>query len=252
MLGLGLLGLEDMGPGFVRWWGISLLWATVGGVAIGALLGTGAGRLVVLLRSRHGQAVGLDEFLGLGLIGMAYGLAQISLASGFLAVFAAGLALQRVRERPQAPATVPDEPRHAEDMQDTVQAFNEQLEKVAELALVLMLGAMLSYARPPASVWWFVPLLLLVFRPLSVLASVPGEGLSRPQRNMIAWFGIRGIGSLFYLLFALRHGIEPRIAETLVALTLWTVATSIVVHGFTAHPLMERYMLWRRRGHQPR
>ncbi|MEJ8835939.1 cation:proton antiporter [Ramlibacter sp. AN1133] len=248
MLGLGLLGLGELGPGLMRWWGISLLWATLGGVAIGALLGTGAGRLVVLLRSRHGQAVGLDEFLGLGLIGMAYGLAQICLASGFLAVFAAGLALQRVRERPQAPrAEQEDTPRQARDMQDTVQAFNEQLEKVAELALVLMLGAMLSYAPLPAAGWWFVPLLLLVLRPLSVLAAVPGEGLSRPQRTMIAWFGIRGIGSVFYLLFALRHGIAPRIAETLVSLTLWTVATSIIVHGITAQPLMDRYILWRRR-----
>jgi len=250
MLGLGLLGLQELGPGLVRWWSISLLWATVGGVAIGAMLGTAAGRLVVLLRSRHGQAVGLDEFLGLGLIGMAYGLAQISLASGFLAVFAAGLALQRVRERPQASVAASqgeEAPHHAADMQDTVQAFNEQLEKVAELTLVVMLGAMLSYARLPPAVWWFVPLLLLVLRPLSVLAAIPGERLSRPQRTMIAWFGIRGIGSLFYLLFALRHGVEPRIAETLVSLTLWTVATSIIVHGLTAQPLMERYMLWRSR-----
>jgi len=258
MLGLGLLGIEELGPGFVRWWGIHLLWATLGGVAIGAVLGTAAGRLVVHLRSRHGQAVGLDEFLGLGLIGMAYGLAQISLASGFLAVFAAGLALQRVREQPgrspaaPRPATAADgrdaPGRHAGDMQDTVQAFNEQLERVAELALVLMVGAMLAYAPLPPALWWFVPLLLLVLRPVSVLAAVPGESLSRPQQTMIGWFGIRGIGSVFYLLFALRHGISPRIADTLVSLTLWTVAASILAHGLTAHPLMGRYALWRRRG----
>jgi len=64
---------------------------------------------------------------------------------------------------------------------------------------------------------------------------------------MIGWFGIRGIGSVYYLLFALRHGIEGRIADTLVALTLWTVAASIVAHGMTAHPLMRRYIGWRQR-----
>src|SRR2546422_5031925 len=101
MLGFGLLGLHEMGPGFVRWWGIDLAWATVGGVAIGGALGAATGRLVVYLRSRHDEAVGLDVFLGLGLVGMAYGIAQLSLASGFLAVFTAGLALQRVRERPK-------------------------------------------------------------------------------------------------------------------------------------------------------
>ena len=131
-------------------------------------------------------------------------------------------------------------------MRDSVQAFNEQLEKLAELALVLVVGAMLAYTRPLPAVWWFVPLMLVVLRPLSVVAAVPGEGLTAPQQAMIGWFGIRGIGSVFYLLFALRHGIEPSIADTLVSLTLWTVAASIVAHGITAQPLMHRYMGWRR------
>ena len=78
------------------------MWATLGGLGIGGLLGAATGRLVVYLRSRHDEAVGLDEFLGLGLVAMAYGIAQLALASGFLAVFAAGLALQRVRERPRS------------------------------------------------------------------------------------------------------------------------------------------------------
>jgi NhaP-type Na+/H+ or K+/H+ antiporter len=258
MLGLGLLGLEELGPGLAKWWGIHLLWATLGGVAIGAVLGSAAGRLVVYLRRRHGQAVGLDEFLGLGLIGMAYGLAQISAASGFLAVFAAGLALQRVREGPRSapePACVAavaqDAPvppsHHAGDMQDAVQAFNEQLEKVAELALVLMVGAMLAYAPPVPAVWWFVPLLLFVLRPVSVLAALPGENLSRPQQTMIGWFGIRGIGSVYYLVFALHHALPAPMAQTLASLTLWTVAASITLHGLTAQPLMHRYTLWRRR-----
>jgi NhaP-type Na+/H+ or K+/H+ antiporter len=259
MLGLGLLGFEELGPGLARWWGVQVLWATLGGVAIGVALGSAAGRMVVYLRSRHGHAVGLDEFLGLGLIGMAYGLAQICQASGFLAVFAAGLALQRVRERPRlagdahlpAAATAPDASwrptHHAGDMQDSVQGFNEQLEKVTELALVLVVGAMLAYVPVVPPVWWFVPLLLLVLRPLSVMAALPGENLTRPQQTMMAWFGIRGIGSVFYLLFALHHPLPARMAETLASLTLWTVAASIVAHGLTAQPLMQRYTQWRQR-----
>ncbi len=262
MLGLGLLGLHQMGPGLVRWWSVDLLWATVGGVAIGGALGALTGQLVVYLRSRHDEAVGLDEFLGLGLVGMAYGIAQLSLASGFLAVFAAGMALQRVRERPQAhtrplpPAgsqghsyeTLATHSHHASaTMRDSVQTFNEQLEKLAEMALVLMVGAMLSYAKPLPAAWWFVPLLLLVLRPASVVAAVVGEGLTAPQRAMIAWFGIRGIGSVFYLLLVLRYGVERPIADTLVSLTLWTVAASIIVHGMTAQPLMRRYLDWHKR-----
>jgi NhaP-type Na+/H+ or K+/H+ antiporter len=63
---------------------------------------------------------------------------------------------------------------------------------------------------------------------------------------MIGWFGIRGIGSVFYLLLALRHGVDGNIADTLVSLTLWTVAASIIAHGLTAQPLMQRYLTWRR------
>jgi NhaP-type Na+/H+ or K+/H+ antiporter len=263
MLGFGLLGQHALGPALLRWWSIDLLWTTVGGVAIGAALGAATGRLVVYLRSRHDEAVGLDEFLALGLVGMAYGIAQLSSASGFLAVFAAGLALQRVRERPRPHTrplaaaahteghsyeTLATHSHHASaTMRDSVQGFNGQLEKLAELALVLVVGAMLAYARPLAAGWWFVPLALLVLRPLSVVAATAGEGLSASQRAMIGWFGIRGIGSVFYLLLALRHGIDGAIADTLVSLTLWTVAASIVAHGLTAQPLMQRYAGWRKR-----
>ncbi|HSC01405.1 MAG TPA: cation:proton antiporter, partial [Burkholderiaceae bacterium] len=205
--------------------------------------------------------------LGLGLVCMAYGIALLSLASGFLAVFAAGLALQRVRERPRADTeplaaageleghtyeTLATHPHHASaTMVGSVQGFNEQLENLAELALVLLVGAMLAHAAPLPAVWWFVPLLLLVLRPLSVVVAVVGERLTLPQCALIGWFGIRGIGSVFYLLFALRHGLDAQVADTLVSLTLWTVAASIVAHGVTAQPLMRRYLAWRRREAAP-
>lgn len=246
MLGLGLLGMRELGPGFVRWWSVDLAWATLGGITIGAALGAATGRLVVYLRSRHGEATGLHEFLSLGLLAMAYGLAQMCLASGFLAVFAAGMALQRVREqRPESTAirrlarVVPAT--HASNMRDSVQAFNEQLEKLAELTLVLLLGAMLSYASPVPALWWFVPVVLALLRPLSVLAAVAGERLTSEQLAMIGWFGIRGIGSVYYLLVVLRHRLEPDVANTLVSLTLWTVAASVIVHGVSAQPLMRWY-----------
>jgi NhaP-type Na+/H+ or K+/H+ antiporter len=241
MLGLGLVGMHELGDEFMRWWSVDLLWATLGGISIGAALGAAIGRLVVYLRGRHGEAIGLHEFLSLGLLAMAYGLAQMCLASGFLAVFAAGMALQRVRELgPESPSLhhAAALATHASDMRDSVQAFNEQLEKLAELTLVLLLGAMLSYAKPVPALWWFIPVMLLLLRPLSVLAAVPGERLATPQLAMIGWFGIRGIGSVYYLLLALRHRLEPEAADTIVSLTLWTVAASVIVHGVTAQPLM--------------
>jgi NhaP-type Na+/H+ or K+/H+ antiporter len=258
MLGLGLLGLHELGAGGWRWWAIDLVWATIGGLAIGAVMGALVGNLVVFLRARHKEAVGLNEFLSLGLVAVAYGVAQLSVASGFLAVFAAGLALQRVKERPRtqtqslerplgarlpverAPATYSH--RASAAMTFAVQKFNEQLERLAELAIVLLVGAMLSYKAPSIAIWWFIPLLFLVLRPLAVAAGTLGEPMTARQRSMISWFGIRGIGSVFYLMFAIRHGVAGPLAQQLMTFTLVTVAASILVHGISVKPLMRRYL----------
>jgi NhaP-type Na+/H+ or K+/H+ antiporter len=74
-----------------------VLWAGMAGVAIGALLGTCIGRLVVYLRAAHREALGLDEFLTVELIGISYGAALLCHAYGVLAVFAAGLAMRRIK-----------------------------------------------------------------------------------------------------------------------------------------------------------
>ncbi|MCY1313144.1 hypothetical protein D9M70_636420 [compost metagenome] len=61
------------------------------------------------------------------------------------------------------------------------------------------------------------------------------------QRMMICWFGIRGIGSIFYLMFAIRHGLSAPDAQQLITFTLVTVAVSIVLHGVSVLPLMRWY-----------
>lgn len=258
MLGLGLLGLHDLGPGMWRWWVIDVLWSTVGGLAIGALLGAGIGRLVVYSRGRHGEALGSDEFLSLGLIAMAFGVAESVTASGFLSVLAAGLALRRVAEHPVAGSqalpsavepsghpydTLAAHSHHASGtMLRSVQVFNTQIEKIAELTVILVLGAMAWYAPILPATWWFVPLVLLILRPISALSAFPGARLNRAQMRMIGWFGIRGVGSLFYLLLVLSVGVDDPTAEILISLTVWTVVASIIVHGLTGQPLIKRYI----------
>lgn len=254
MLGLGLLGMHELGPGAWRWWAIDVAWATVGGLGIGMGLGALLGVTVVHLRTRHHGAVGLDEFLALGLVATAYGAAQLSSASGFLAVFGAGLALQQVRERPRDGAAALDHPRslrghgydvlavhshHAsEAMTDAVHSFNEQLEKVAEMAVVLLVGVLLSFVTPSLGLWWFAPVLLLVLRPLAVWATTIGDGLGPGRRGLIGWFGIRGIGSVFYLMFAINRGLDIAWAHELLSLTLVSVSLSILAHGVSVKPLM--------------
>ncbi len=98
MLGLGLMGLHDLGAGAWRWWVIDVAWAVTGGLAIGYVLGLVVGRAVLFLRTHHREALGADEFIAFGLIALAYGAAQGLHTYGFLAVFAAGFALRRIAD----------------------------------------------------------------------------------------------------------------------------------------------------------
>ncbi len=259
MLGLGLLGLHDLGAGGWRWLAVDVIWATAGGLLIGGTLGALIGRLVVYLRTRHQESIGLDEFLALGLIALAYGAAVICHAYGFLAVFAAGLALQRVKEQSgmihvfvaggagQQREPVNDKhATHADQasayMMQAVQGFNEQTERIGELAVVLVVGAMLPFANLSVGTLVFMALLFLAIRPVSVWLGLIGGPVSRDQRIMIAWFGIRGIGSVYYLMYAIDHGLPRALAEQITAITLATVTFSIVLHGVSVRPMMNLYL----------
>ncbi len=262
MLGLGLLGLHDLGEFGWRWFAFDVAWAVACGIGVGAGLGLAVGRLVLFLRREHQEAVGLDDFLALGLVALSYGVALMLKGYGFLAVFAAGVALRHlVQRQSSAPArseqavqearVAPDtsqaqkaavDPQHAPAyMVQAVLGFNEQLERIGEVTVVIAIGALLWAVDWHSAVWWFVPLLLLVIRPLSVAVGLSGSSAAGNQRVLIGWFGIRGIGSLYYLMYATNHGLEPALAQQLTALTLSVVVASIVVHGISVTPLMAMY-----------
>lgn len=255
LLGLGLLGLHDLGAGGWRWWTIDLLWRVGAGLGIGYLAGTLVAKLVLYLRRTHREAIGLDDFLSLGLLGLAYGAALAAHSYGFLAAFAAGAALRRIEIKESGGAGLVDidstdaspeelagNPQKASAyMAHAVLGFNEQLVRIFELALVVLIGGLLTWDYLPGSALWFVPLLLLIIRPLSVLVGLSGADLTGVQRGLVGWFGIRGIGSLYYLTHAINHGIDESIARNLTGLTLATVAVSITVHGVSVTPLMQLY-----------
>lgn len=233
MLGLGLVGAHDIGAWGWRWWAVDVLWASAAGLAVGAALGTALGRLVLWLRRQHQAAEGYENFLALGLIGLSYGLAVLAQGYGFLAVFAAGLALRHAQEAVPRPST--------DDLSHAVMSFNEQLDRIGEMVGVVLLGLMLASVPWVPAALWFVPLALLVVRPVAVQLGLAGSRTSHSQRRLIGWFGIRGIGSLYYLNYALSHGLPAAHAPGVVGLTVAVVVSSIVVHGVSVTPLMARY-----------
>jgi sodium/hydrogen antiporter len=261
LLGLGLMGLHDIGTWGWRWLAVDTLWAATVGPSIGALLGLGVGRIVLYLRREHKEAVGLDDFLAMGLVALSYGISQLAHANGFLAVFAAGIALRYLEQsetagaasrRAAAQAQVdPDktvaeaaavDPRHAPAfMAQAVLSFNEQVERIGEVAVVITIGAMLWAVQWHSGAWWLVPILFLVVRPVAVALGLARSSVSSGQRWLIGWFGIRGVGSLYYLMYALNHGVPNGLRDPLIALTLSVVVTSILLHGISVTPMMAAY-----------
>ena len=256
MLGLGLLGLHELGPGNSRWLTIDVVWAIGGGLACGALLGIAVGRLVVFLRQTRHEAMGFDDFLAVGLIALAYGVALLLHTYGFLAVFAAGLALRMVERTlsgTDAPADVqgaaapPEElashPEYAPAyMAEAVLRFNEHFERVGELTVVLLIGSLMPSMTPinvPTMV--FAALLFCLVRPLAVAPIAWLGGMNRMQTLLVSWFGIRGIGSIYYLFYALGHGVSESSADRMLSVTLWVVTLSICLHGISGTPLMRYY-----------
>jgi NhaP-type Na+/H+ or K+/H+ antiporter len=270
MLALGLLGLKELGPFGLRWWAVDVLWATAAGLGIGWLLGRALRRTVLYLRRERERALGMESFLTLGLIAVAYGSAVFVSAYGFLAVFAAGLAMRHIERhahegvdegveagtaaeaatsaRAAASAHAALEPAAAVHPQKAsayiataALEFTLDLERLAELTVMLVIGSLLTPAAFSAPSLVVAFALVFVARPAAIYLCTRGGALTPLQRRMAAWFGIRGIGSMYYLAYALAHGAvtaqTPMVADAVLA----TVALSVLLHGSSATPVMALY-----------
>jgi NhaP-type Na+/H+ or K+/H+ antiporter len=263
MLGMGMLGLHELGGFGLQWALVDVLWATVAGVAIGIASGTALAHLSWKLRGASPRSELIYDFLGLGLIGVVYGVSVIAHAWGFLAVFFAAVALRQTElnlaNAKAAPARFPveDIPLNelcaASETPPTVSegslVFKEHLERLSEVVLILLIGGMLfidSWSWRAIALALF---LFLVARPISVLVGLSSTRAVWRMRGMVAWFGVRGIGSLYYLMYAIQHGLTEKLALELIQLTLIVVTLSILIHGISVKPLMYRF--WRDRKRPP-
>ena len=230
---LGAIVAGTEGPGWFTDWALEdVLYPIVVAVVIGGALGYGLAAAAVLLRDRHLLAKELDGWLAVAAVLLIYGSTEVLSAYGFLAAFAGGIAFRRYE--------------HGHEYNEHVHAGAETVEKFGELALVLLLGSTLTLSglqTPGWEGWLLVPVLLLLIRPASVLVSLLGSELPASERSFVAWFGVRGIGSLYYVGLALGLGVLSAAEATKL---FWTVAAvvivSIIVHGATAAPLGRRWL----------
>nr|WP_207393490.1 cation:proton antiporter [Duganella aceris] len=257
ILGLGMLGLGDTGDYHLHWLLVDVLWATGGAVLVGVAAGAGLARLGWKLRIVEPRHEIMDDLVGLGMIAVVYGTASLIKASGFLAVFFAAVALRQTelilagapkdRHGLMEPDTAKSEVAKASETHEaplTVSAeslvFKEHLERLSELTLVLVLGGMLTLKEMPWEALALAAFLFVIARPVSVHLGLIGSDTSMRLRGMTGWFGVRGIGSIFYLVFAIEAGLPADLAVRLTNISLFVIMLSILVHGFSVKPLMDR------------
>lgn len=268
---LGLLLLQHEGnPGWFGDWVLrSLIWAVPAGLLTGYWMGRGIGRLTLALRIKNDDStLSPNDYLALALIALAYVGAESIHAYGFLSVFAAGLGLRQEEVSTSGNAELPAEHlvqtvvghqnvelQHAVHgdtdnlenpqvaagiMMGDMLAFGSLVERAMEVFLVTLLGVVLI-AHWDWRALLVGGVLFCLIRPLSVAVMPWGRLLDWRQRMLIGWFGIRGIGSLYYLFYALNHGLGQSVSTLCMDLTLSVVALSILIHGISTQPTLARY-----------
>ena len=205
-------------------------WKIAAGLAIGLLVGQGLGLLIFHHVEHPRLPESRDNLVALGIPLLAYGLAELAHGYGFLAVFVAALTL-RHWER-------------SHHYRGRLHEFAEQIERLFMMILLALFGGaiaggLLGPLTWPAALVGLASLLLV--RPFAGLAGLAGSGQRLTERVAISFFGIRGIGSFYYLAYAYNTAEFEAEAEFLFAVVGFVVLASIVLHGITAMPAM-RYL----------
>ncbi|MGC6398981.1 cation:proton antiporter [Sphingomonas sp. FW199] len=218
----------------LQWVVRDLVWKTVLGAGAGYAIGRGLGYLTFHLPMRASLSRTGDGFVALAVTFLAYGLVETLGGYGFLAVFVSALAIRNASR---------DHHYH-----HRLHDFAESAERLLMMALLILFGGVAAFGGLLASLDWmmllFIAGVLLVARPAAGLLSMAGSNVPWREQIVIAFFGIRGIGSIYYLGFALNHA-EFANPERLWGIAGGVVLASILLHGMTVTPALSVLDRWK-------
>ncbi|WP_028281198.1 cation:proton antiporter [Arthrobacter sp. H5] len=226
-IGISLVGASPS-DWFPQWFAVDVLWR----IGIGVLLGIGTGKLLGrLFFSAQYDSLRLSNhsegFVALAATFLAYGLTETFEGYGFVAVFVCGTTI-RAAERNHGYHKV-------------LHSYVEQLERLLSVVILVLLGGAIARGLL-AGIGWVEVLVALAFllliRPLTGFLGLTGGKTGKWERIALAFFGVRGIGSLYYLGYGLSNGEFTAEADELWAFVGLVVAMSVVLHGVTATPVM--------------
>jgi sodium/hydrogen antiporter len=213
------------------WVVMDLLYAVVLALPVGWYLGLFCGRWFLERASKGEVSEKRLDFVPLALLLAVYGLVEALGAYGFLAAFTTGLGLRRALDEEH-------------EQLGRLANFTEAVDGLLKAVLLVMLGALLRLEDFLPLGWpllLFPLLVILLIRPALTYAATARGNFDRSDRIYWSWFGIRGLGSIYYLSYALDNGIEEPLAGTLFAITVATILASALLHGFSLRPFIRRF-----------
>ncbi len=213
-----------------QWVLVDVFWAVAAGIGMGVLVAKVITWIDKLSQRKKPADTLMEDFIAIGLVMITYGLTELVNGYGFLAVFVAGLVVRRTQ--------VDFDKVHSQS------EFTEKIEKLMEVGIILLLGSLLRIE--PMLRFWHEAILIAFFltfiiRPVSAWISTIGGRFHLSQRLLFGWFGIRGIGSLYYLSYAFGKGLSGETGEKIAWIVYFTIVFSIIVHGVSATLLMKWY-----------
>ncbi len=224
-------------PWALEWVTHSVLWEIGAGVVGGWLIGRAFGWLTFHVPAETKLAKTGDGLIALAATFVSYGLTEMIQCYGFLAVFVTALTLRHAHRN--------------HDFHREMHDVTEQIERLAMMILLLLFGGALVSGLLAPLTWTDVVaavVILLIVRPVTGLVGMIGLDASWSEKLTLAFFGIRGVGSFYYLAFGLNH-MEVEGGERLWAIVGLVVLMSVLLHGLTVTPIMR--MLDRLQGRDP-
>jgi NhaP-type Na+/H+ or K+/H+ antiporter len=217
-----------VGSWFWGWFADDVVLKLVVGLVVGYLGGRAIGTVLFRLATTRRIAESTEGFVALGSTLLVYGVTEVCHGYGFLAVFVAACVM-RNHERDH-------------EYHEVLHASAESIERLVSAALLVLLGgAVVDGALGPLTPAGVAVALAVVFvvRPIAGWAAMAGTAVPASERFALAFFGIRGIGSVYYLAYALNEG-DFAGGDQLWAITALVIIVSVLVHGVTAAPAMAR------------
>ena len=196
---------------------------SLSGAAIGWLLG----KILFSIPGSNPLAKTASGVLALAGVLLCYGATELVEGYGFIAAFVSGVTLRRVEI--------------GHDFHTRLHSFSEAIEHALTAILLVLIGGALPILWPELD-WRYVAVslaLIFVIRPLSGWISLQGTDMLGRERLVVAAFGVRGIGSIYYLGYATSHFDFVNEGQLWATIAL-TILVSTVVHGLTAGAVVER------------